>query len=98
MCMYAKTRDQRIGELFSYLEQTLSRFSQALKTTPEELPFIIDATIHLFKISFELYWKLLQKIGEYEGFVVYSLREILVKSYSMGLINDETMWLRILKD
>ena len=98
MFMYAEIQDQRIRQLFLYLEQTLNRFSQALKTIPEGLPFIIDATVHLFRLCFELYWKLLQKICEYEGFIVYSWREIFVKSYSMRLINNEKMWLRILKD
>lgn len=58
----------------------------------------IDASIQRFEFCIELYWKLLKRILEVKGQLVTYPKDILQEAYRGQLLDDEEMWLAMLKD
>ncbi len=58
----------------------------------------IDATIHRFEFTIELFWKLLKNILESKGVEVRYPRDVLKEAYAGGLIDNEEIWLSMLND
>lgn len=60
---------------------------------------IRDGVIQRFEFTFELAWKTIKAIFEAEGLKgLNSPKTVLREAYSAGLIDDEELWLSILKD
>lgn len=87
------------------IEQNLHRVKKAL----EDLRIVlykpmdedrgnIDASTHRFKLTIELFWKLLKRILEAKGVEVRYPKDVLKEAYAGRLIDDEKAWLRMLKD
>ena len=85
-------------ELFLDLKEALDKFQEILQYSKEQFPYVVEATIQIFGYSFELYWKLLQKISRQEGVETNSPRSTLAQAYSMGLIDNQRLWLEMLED
>lgn len=79
-------------------------FLNALKSLEEALllPIVTDrdtaGTIQMFEFCYELSWKLLKKKLEDEGSIATTPKDVLTKSYQMKLIDDEAIWLEMIKD
>jgi nucleotidyltransferase substrate binding protein (TIGR01987 family) len=58
----------------------------------------IDATIHRFEFTIELYWKLLKRILESLGKEVTYPKVVLKEAFAGKLIDDELIWLSMLND
>ena len=58
----------------------------------------VDATTQRFKVTIELFWKLLKAILESKGVEAQYPKDVLSEAYKGHLINDEFAWLSILKD
>ena len=54
--------------------------------------------IQAFEFTFEAVWKLLKAIAEREGLPAESPRRALVAGHTLGLIDDEALWLAMLAD
>lgn len=85
------------------LRYALKRYSDAVERLKEainerESSLSIDGTIQRFEFTFELAWKMLQKVLRYEGLDCNSPRDCLRKAYSSGIISDEELWLNMLDD
>lgn len=50
--------------------------------------------IQLFEVTFELGWKTLEDLLEYDGFDLKSPREVLKQAFSNGLVSDGEGWIR----
>ena len=79
------------------LHHSLMCLNEALSESKDSM-LAIDGTIQRFEFTFELSWKLLQALLQREGFDVKSPREALQKAYKLEWINDQPLWLNMLKD
>lgn len=63
--------------------------------------FVLSGLISKFCLSFDLSWKVMKDfIVEYHGildFAVGSPRETLEKAFQVGIIDDDGMWLKLLR-
>ena len=73
--------------------RVLERLQSALQKEPDADEIYLDATIHRFEFSFELAWKLMKAVLEYEGIEVSSLRSSIREGWKAGLIADAEIWL-----
>ena len=84
--------EQRREDYFNALE----RLKEAVKQGDSDI--IIDGILHRFEFTFELAWKTLQEVLRLHGAEVSgSPREVLQKGYQYGFVNDEQIWLLMLK-
>ena len=80
----------------------VSHIDVLAKAKDEDLEneFIISGIIYRFSLQFELGWKVLKELLEYEGCSVVntgSPREILKASYAVYDFIDEEVWISMLK-
>lgn len=57
-----------------------------------------DSAILRFELTFEVCWKLLQGMVRDEGFESNGPRQAFERAFSIGWIEDETVWYKLLKD
>ena len=93
MAKEIKNRALRLQEALARFEEVLNVF----KAEPENVLFR-DASIQRFEFTIELYWKVLKNALEVEGFLPQTPRDAFAKAYQVDLINDESVWLSMLKD
>lgn len=55
-------------------------------------------TIKNFEMTFELFWKTVQKKAEFQGRKVNGPRDSLVLAFEWGLIPDDELWFKLLED
>ena len=58
----------------------------------------VDATIQRFEFTFELAWKYLKDMFYEKGIVVHYPKEVLQQAFQGGVIDDEALWLAMLRD
>lgn len=58
----------------------------------------IDATIQRFEFTFELAWKFLKDYFLEKGVQLNYPKEIIKEAFSVGMINNEKLWLQVLSD
>ena len=58
----------------------------------------IDATIQRFEFTIELFWKALRIFLHNRGVEVHYPKDTLRESYKSGILEDEEIWLKMLKD
>lgn len=73
------------------------RFGEAL-ARPDPDDIVMDGTIQRFEFTFELFWKTLTRFLQQEGVDTGSPKNTLRHAYRRGLLDQEQMWLDILKD
>lgn len=89
--------DQRWQTSLRQLEIVLERLGQAL-AEPENNPLRADATIQRFESAIEMFWKTFKHLLALEGKETLSPKESLQAAYQLGWIEDEAVWLGMLKD
>lgn len=90
----------------SDLERKLGDYAKALAKLTEGLrkfdgqdELARDGVIQRFEFTFELAWKCIKALLEYEGFKgLHSPRSVLREAFAGELITNEEMWLKMLKD
>ena len=85
-----------LSDKFSNYANALGRLEEVLAT--QRQPFVIDATIKRFELTFEMAWKALKKFLFSEGQDCLSPRDCLKKGFQFGYLDDEKAWLTILAD
>jgi len=85
-------------ETFLSLGEALDRLEEMVHEPENRTNYVQDATIKRFEFCVELFWKVLRKICESEGYEVNSPRNTLQTAYAMKLIEDENVWLRMMAD
>ena len=73
--------------------RVLERLQSALQKEPDADEIYLDATIQRFEFCFELAWKLMKAVLEYEGIEVSSPRSSIREGWKAGLIADAETWL-----
>ena len=82
----------------------LSNAKQALQQLQAFLvePIVSDrdkaGVIQAFEFTFEAAWKLLQKLAAAQGLEAPSPKKALAAAFRLGVIDDELLWLDMLKD
>ena len=79
------------------LENALTRLNESLQFDLSQ-PLVVDACIQRFEFCIELTWKTLKKCLAIEGIEANTPRECVQQAYSIHWINDESVWLSMLKD
>ncbi len=88
----------KIELLFTKLGKALVALEQMTCKPMQEDRSNIDATIQRFEFTIELFWKLLKAILENLGVEVQYPKDVLKESYRGHLIDQEHLWLEMLKD
>lgn len=73
--------------------RALERLQSALQKEPDADDMYLDATIHRFEFCFELAWKLMKCVLDYEGIEVSSPRSSIREGWKQGMIADAETWL-----
>ena len=73
--------------------RVLERLQSALQKEPDADEMYLDATIQRFEFCFELAWKLMKIVLDYEGIEVSSPRSSIREGWKQGMIADAEVWL-----
>lgn len=73
--------------------KALNRLEIALTKTLDEDDLYLDATIQRFEFTFELAWKLMKAVLDYEGIEATSPRSSIREAWKQHLIGDAEKWL-----
>jgi nucleotidyltransferase substrate binding protein (TIGR01987 family) len=86
-----------LREAMTSLGNALDRLGEAVvRPDPDELA--MDGTIQRFEFTFELFWKTLRRFLQQEGIDTASPKNTLRHAYRRGLLDQEQLWLDMLKD
>ncbi len=77
--------------------RALLRLQTALKKEADLDDMYLDATIQRFEFCFELAWKLMKAVLEYEGIEANSPRSSIREGWKQGLISDAEEWLDMME-
>lgn len=86
------TKEQLLLKWEDY-HKALRRLEIALSKTLDEDDLYLDATIQRFEFTFELAWKLMKAVLEYEGIETTSPRSSIREAWKQHLIGDAEKWL-----
>ena len=89
---------KRFEERKQDLAKATERLKEALKERETEIA--IDGTLHRFEFTFELAWKTMKDLMEYNGIIetTGSPREVLKTAFQNGLIKDGETWIDMMLD
>ena len=77
--------------------RALLRLQTALTKEADLDDMYLDATIQRFEFCFELAWKLMKAVLEYEGIEANSPRSSIREGWKQGLISDAEAWLDMME-
>ena len=85
---------------FEERKQDLAKATERLKEAlnEEETEIVIDGTLHRFEFTFELAWKTMKDLMEYNGIIesTGSPREVLKNAFQNGIIEDGESWINMM--
>lgn len=73
------------------------RLQAALRKDADVDDMYLDATIQRFEFCFELAWKLMKAVLEYEGIEANSPRSCIREGWKQGLISNAEAWLEMME-
>ena len=88
---------ERIRLKWEDFHRALGRLQAALEKDADTDDMYLDATIQRFEFCFELAWKLMKVVLEYEGSEVNSPRSTIREAWKQGLIADAEAWLDMME-
>lgn len=89
--------EERLRERLENYNKALKRLEEALAKKPD--PYIYDSVIKRFEFTYEMAWKLMKALIDYQGGESGSFpRGIFKEAYASGLIKDGEVWLGMLED
>lgn len=92
--------NEKTKEALESLNRALVRLEEALKESKNQTgsTLYIDGTIQRFEFCIELLWKTLRRALLELGLESGSPREAIQMGYQAGLIQNEKLWLQMLRD
>ena len=85
---------------FEERKQDLARATERLKEAlnEKETEIAIDGTLHRFEFTFELAWKTMKDLMEYNVIIesTGSPREVLKNAFQNGIIEDGETWINMM--
>jgi len=92
------TKNQLLDK-FENLTNALKRLKEILELKSDNKMVQRDASIQRFEFTIEAFWKFLRRLIEFSGEKeVLFPKQIMQKAFSYHLINDEKLWISMLKD
>lgn len=88
----------QIQDAFTKTEKALQALKQMLDKPMQDDRSNIDAAIQRFEFTIELFWKLLKRILATKGVEVIYPKDILQHAYKGALIDNEELWISMLRD
>ena len=88
---------ERIHLKWENYHRALGRLQTALEKDADTDDMYLDATIQRFEFCFELAWKLMKAVLEYEGCEANSPRSCIREGWKQGLIADAEAWLDMME-
>ena len=83
-------------------ERALRRLLDSLHASLERLggalSLAVDGTIRRFEFTFELFWKVLQRLLADQGIPANSPKAVLQHGFRLGWLENEVIWLKMLDD
>jgi len=73
------------------------RLQAALRKDADADDMYLDATIQRFEFCFELAWKLMKAVLEYEGIEANSPRSCIRGGWKQGMISNAEAWLEMME-
>jgi nucleotidyltransferase substrate binding protein (TIGR01987 family) len=92
------SRENQLEFAFSALLTTLDSLKEAITIRLDENGLTVDACLHRYKLTIELFLKLLQKIIEIKGKKAFLPADIFTESYQANLIASHDFWMKMIKD
>ncbi|MBI2707317.1 MAG: nucleotidyltransferase substrate binding protein [Proteobacteria bacterium] len=89
---------QEIKEAFKKTGKALDALEVMINEPMYENRGNVDASIQRFEFVIELFWKLLRRVLESRGQKAVYPKDVLQEAYAGHLIDDEALWLQMLKD
>ena len=89
---------QKIHDKLEKLEKALEKLEFMLSKGIDKDRAYIDSSIQRFEFVFELFWKSLKAFLEYEGKPAVFPRQIFEEAYKGNLLDEEKIWLQMMKD
>ena len=89
--------ERALRRLFDSLNASLERLGEALSISDDQ-PLAVDGTIQRFEFTFELFWKVLQRLLADQGIAANSPKSVLQHAYRLGWLDHEATWLKMLED
>lgn len=86
----------RFTERLDDYKKALVKLEEAIQEKESEI--VIDGVLHRFEFTFELAWKTMKDVLEYQGIITKlgSPREIIQIAFKQNLINDGEIWIEIM--
>ncbi len=93
-----ETYEEMLEKRKKVLAKATERLKEALNEKETEIA--IDGTLHRFEFTFELAWKTMKDLMEYNGIIetTGSPREVLRTAFQHGLIEDGETWIDMMLD
>ena len=87
---------KRFEERKQDLLKATKRLEEVLREKETEIT--IDCTLHRFEFTFELAWKTMKDLMEYNGIIdnTGSPREVLKSAFASGIIEDGDTWINMM--
>jgi len=80
------------------LGKALDRLDEVLARDPAADDIVLDAAIQRFEFCYELLWKAIKRCAERYGHAPASPRDAFRTAYAMRWIDDEALWLGMIRD
>ena len=96
--MKKHSNHEKIALSFQQVNQALIALKQMVDKPMQSDRSNIDACIQRFEFTVELFWKLLKRIIESRGGTPTYPKDVLREAFKGQLIQDESVWLRMLQD
>lgn len=84
---------KRIQFNWETYHKAMTRLDAALTKPLDDEGVYLDGTIQRFEFTFELAWKLMKAVLEYEGVEAMSPRSSIREAWKLHLIDDAEKWL-----
>ena len=88
---------ERVRLKWEDFHRALGRLQAALEKDADSDDMYLDATIQRFEFCFELAWKLMKAVLEYEGIEANSPRSCIRAGGKQGLISNAEAWLEMME-
>ncbi len=83
---------------YKNLGQALERLKDIMSVPLDQNDFVLDAAIQRFEFVTELFWKTLKHFLLLKGVEVALPRDALQKAYVAGWLENEALWLQMMRD
>ncbi len=89
---------ERIKEIHIDFKNALTRLKEALDEDLGKGDIVIDGTIQRFEFTFELAWKLVKFILDYNGIEANTPRLVIKEAFKAKILEDGEGWIDMLED